>query len=202
MSRSDKDSFGKHQRQPIASDKPVLINTRPGKYLTIHGKGPPEESEFSRKTTILYNMVFAMRDEFEDRKKEFSLGKLETIWSLARESFEYQENLKADWRWQQMIRIPDRVEEMERIQILERQLEKGGSLDLTEVRLETIQEGPCIQMLHKGPYAGYGKTLGKIREFAGSRDLEFHGYCHEIYFSDPRRVDQHRFQMTLRKQVQ
>lgn len=69
---------------------------------------------------------------------------------------------------------------------------------MADVKLETIEEGLCAQMLHVGPYAEESKTIGMMKEFAEEKGLKFHGLHHEIYLSDPRRVPAQRLKTILR----
>ena len=74
--------------------------------------------------------------------------------------------------------------------------ERGGDL-----KLETLKEGRCIQVLHVGPYEREGETVALLAEFASAQGLAFHGRHHEIYLSDPRRVEPERLKTILRHPV-
>ena len=54
------------------------------------------------------------------------------------------------------------------------------------MKLETWTEGPCVQMLHVGPYDREGDTAVVMEAFAKSNGLVRHGLHHDIYISDPR----------------
>ena len=69
---------------------------------------------------------------------------------------------------------------------------------LKDVKLETIREGTCIQMLHSGSYAKEPETIEKMRAAAEEAGYEFHGAHHEIYLSDPRRVAPENLKTILR----
>jgi len=70
-----------------------------------------------------------------------------------------------------------------------------------EVRLETITEGQCVQMLHIGPYERETETIEVMKSFAAGQGFQFHGRHHEIYLSDPRRVPPDRLKTILRLPV-
>ncbi len=72
---------------------------------------------------------------------------------------------------------------------------------MTEVDLETIEEGLCVQMLHVGPYSNEPETVALMQRFAQEEGLSFHGLHHEIYLSDPRRVPEERLRTILRQPV-
>ena len=69
------------------------------------------------------------------------------------------------------------------------------------MRLEKINEGKCVQMLHIGPYATEEATVAQMLDFAAQRGLVIHGLHHEIYLSDPRRVPPERLRTILRHPV-
>jgi len=48
-------------------------------------------------------------------------------------------------------------------------LAKRGKGLAAEVRLEKINEGTCVQMLHVGPYATEEGTIAQMLDFARSR---------------------------------
>ncbi len=58
-----------------------------------------------------------------------------------------------------------------------------------------------MQALHVGPYEREGETIALLNEFASAQGLAFHGRHHEIYLSDPRRVEPERLKTILRHPV-
>jgi hypothetical protein len=58
-----------------------------------------------------------------------------------------------------------------------------------------------VQALHTGPYEEEGKTIAAMRAFAEKEGLHFAGAHHEIYLSDPRRVDPAKLKTILREPV-
>jgi hypothetical protein len=66
------------------------------------------------------------------------------------------------------------------------------------VRLETIREGLCVQMLHVGPYGEEPRTIAAMHFHMIGNGLAFKGPHHEIYLSDPRRIAPERLRTILR----
>ena len=58
-----------------------------------------------------------------------------------------------------------------------------------------------VQMLHVGPYDEEPRTVAQMRAFAEAEGLAFRGRHHEIYLSDPRRVEPERLKTILRMPV-
>jgi hypothetical protein len=79
--------------------------------------------------------------------------------------------------------------------------EKGKGKAVLAAKLERIAEGPCIQMLHVGPYATETATIDQMLAFAKANALRFTGRHHEIYLSDPRRVKPEKLRTILRHPV-
>ncbi len=67
-------------------------------------------------------------------------------------------------------------------------LEKGKPPSVRDVQLETITEGPCVQMLHVGPYEKEPKSIEQMRVFAKKQAMRFHSRHHEIYSGSERGV--------------
>jgi len=64
-----------------------------------------------------------------------------------------------------------------------------------------LRDGPCVQILHIGPYSEEGPTIEKLRQFAAENGYTLTGKHHEIYFSDPRRVKPEKWRTILRLPV-
>jgi len=56
----------------------------------------------------------------------------------------------------------------------------GKGEDVKRVRLESLSEGQCVQMLHVGPYEKECETIAVMKTFAEKKQLEFSGKHHEI----------------------
>ena len=94
--------------------------------------------------------------------------------------------LEGVWRakddWTLMIRTPDFITK-------------------ADVPLIRLDEGRAVQLLHVGPYDKIGESVARMQEFAASEKLRFKGAHHEIYLSDPRRVEPARLRTILRQPV-
>ena len=86
-----------------------------------------------------------------------------------------------------MIRTPPFVEQKELDDAARKLIEKGKAPCADQVKLESVTEGLCVQMLHVGPYEEEGRSIGVMNAFAEQQGLALHGRHHEIYLSDPRR---------------
>jgi len=72
---------------------------------------------------------------------------------------------------------------------------------ISKVRLERLTEGLVAQVTHIGPYAAEGPTIQRLHAFIAERGYQRRGKHHEIYLSDPRRVDPEKTKTILRQPV-
>ena len=79
---------------------------------------------------------------------------------------------------------------------------KAGVLPET-LRLEPLEEGLCLQIMHVGSYDDEGPILTRLHdEIMPARRLTFNGPHHEIYLSDPRRTAAEKLKTILRQPIQ
>jgi len=79
---------------------------------------------------------------------------------------------------------------------------KDASPSLGTVRLETLEEGLCVQTLHLGSFDDEGPTLDDLHHrFIPEHGLAMRGIHHEVYFSDFRRVEPAKRRTILRQPV-
>lgn len=79
--------------------------------------------------------------------------------------------------------------------------EKGKEGDFGAVRLETIEEGPCVQLLHVGPYEEEQRSIEVLRAYMEENCLRPHMWHHDVYLNDPRRVPAERLKTILRQPI-
>ncbi len=73
---------------------------------------------------------------------------------------------------------------------------------LERLRLETLDEGRCLQRLHVGSYDDEGPLLAELHDVeVPARGLSLTGRHHEIYLSDARRVEPAKLHTILRQPV-
>ncbi len=79
---------------------------------------------------------------------------------------------------------------------------KQPSVSLAKVRLETLQEGTCVQTLHVGSYDDEAEVLARMHEqFIPDNNLKMTKKHHEIYLSDFRKVAPNKLRTILRQPV-
>ena len=185
----------------VQPKKPVLVEVERGAYLTIDGKGAPGGDEFVVKVGALYAMAYTVKMTRKfDGRQDYVIGKLEAQW-WSDQGPDLESVNQDQWRWRLMIRTPEFVDPDELEQAATTLLDKGKDPEVAQVKLESLGEGLCVQMLHTGPYDREGETVAQMLEFAAGEGCRPHGRHHEIYLSDPRRVPPERLKTILRLPV-
>jgi hypothetical protein len=177
-------------------------------FLMIDGQGDPNGPAYARALQALYPMAYGVKAMRKRSGADFAVPPLETLWwSVDKSAFVAGD--RGNWLWTAMIRVPDAVTsemvEAARAEVLKKQAKKPGGVDeptLRAVRLERFTEGDCLQTMHVGSYLDEAPVLadlhGRVMPDAG---LTFAGKHHEIYLSDPRRVEAARLRTLLRQPV-
>ena len=197
------DLYKEHKAEYVAAKTPVLVKVAPAKYLSIEGRGSPESDAFQSAVGGLYACAFTikMTRKFAG-KGDYKVCNLEGRWWTDREVRSFADLPPRDqWQWKLLIRVPDFISPADLRAAHASLAEKGKAPSAGAVKLETIREGICVQMLHVGPYGDEPRTMAAMEELIRGEGLEFKGPHHEIYMSDPRRVDPSRLKTILRHPV-
>lgn len=198
------DLYKQHKAEYKAGKKPALIKTAMARYLAIAGQGAPGGPVFQDAVGALYAMAFTIK---MTRKSaglgDYAVCKLEALWSAPDDR---PAQLLCDlppesWCWQLMIRTPDFVAQADLDRAAAALLSKGKPEKVKDVKLETLNEGQCVQMLHVGPYDQVGGTIAIMEKFERENSLACCGKHHDIYLSDPRRVEPDRLKTIVRRPV-
>ncbi len=195
------DLYKRHKTEYAATRKPALVGTKPATYLAIAGQGAPGGERFTASIGALYGVAFTikMTRKFAGRQ-DYAVGKLEGQW-WSEPAQDFAKLPPNQWHWNLLIRTPEFIGEADLSQAVAVLLKRGKGEDVKRVRLESLAEGRCVQMLHVGPYERAGETVAVMKAFVEKPQLRFTGRHHEIYLSDPRRVPPERLKTILRQPV-
>jgi hypothetical protein len=193
------DLYKLHKNEYITPKKPVLLKVEKATYLAINGQGAPGGATFTDKIGALYGAAFTIK---MTRKfaglQDYAVCKLEGQYWCGECGGDFARVPKEEWYWNLLIRTPEFVTKQELQAAIASLLKKGKSPAVREVRLETLSEGQCVQMLHVGPYDREPESIALMKACAEANGLVFHPRHHEIYLSDPRRVAPERLRTILR----
>lgn len=173
-------------------------------YLMIDGHGDPNTSqEFTQAVEALYPLAYKLKFASKnDLEKDYVVGPLEGLWwAEDMESFTAARD-KSQWDWTLMIFTPDWITRTMFEAAREKVKAKNTPKKLSEVRLEMLNEGLCVQTLHIGSYDDEAPVLEKMHhEFIPGNNLKMVKKHHEIYFSDFRKVAPDKLRTILRQPV-
>ncbi|MDI9896423.1 GyrI-like domain-containing protein [Rhodococcus sp. IEGM 1381] len=176
----------------------------PLSYLMIDGHGDPNTApEYADALAALYPVAYALKfASKENLDRDYVVPPLEALWwadDMA--SFTTDRN-KAEWNWTVMIMVPNWIDRAMFEAVVASAGAKGKSEASTSVRLETLDEGLCVQTLHIGSYDDETPVLAELHDrYIPDSGLTMTGRHHEIYLSDPRRVEPAKLRTVLRQPV-
>lgn len=196
------DLYKLHKADYAAPRKPALVDIGAASYLAVGGRGSPAVKAFQEGIGALYGVAYTVKmTRRHSGLQDYAICKLECLWWTDNEGGDFVGVAPERWNWKLLMRVPDFVGAGEIAKAAEALVEKGKAASVREVRLERLNEGRCVQMLHVGPYDREPETIERMRAFARERGLGFHGRHHEIYLSDPRRVAPEKLRTILRMPV-
>ena len=182
-------------------DRFVPIDVPSISYLMADGHGDPNRApEYKRAVESLYATAYTIKFLYKADERDFVVAPLEGLWS-ARDPESFIARRKDEWDWTMMIMMPDYVDEVSFQRARGRAAEKLGSIS-ESLRLETLEEGPCLQALHIGSYDEEGTLLARLHnEIMPAERYDFAGRHHEIYLGDPRKTAPEKLKTLLRQPV-
>lgn len=181
-----------------------VVEVPPMQYLMVDGEGDPNTSqEYVDAVSSLYPVAYKLK--FMSKRelgRDYVVPPLEGLWwAEDMEAFTSQRD-KSQWLWTMMIMVPEWINRGMFEQIVEQLSGAGAPPKLAEIRLESLEEGTCVQTLHVGPYDDEGPALEHMHaEFIPANGFALTGKHHEVYLSDPRRTAQEKLRTILRQPV-
>ncbi|NUU19001.1 hypothetical protein HP550_17260 [Cellulomonas humilata] len=182
-----------------------LVDVPELQYLMIDGHGDPNTApEFAEAVAALYPVAYTLK--FASKRelgRDYVVPPLEGLWRADdMDSFTAARD-KSRWDWTLLLMVPDWIDSARYAAAVEQvRAKKDRPTRLDDVRLETLDEGPCVQTLHVGAFDDEAPVLAQLHhEFMPSQGLRFAGHHHEIYLSDRRRVAPEKMRTILRQPV-
>ncbi len=200
----EKIDFKKQLRElyaPGAKDF-VEVDVPAMRFVKIDGAGDPNEAPAYRSAVewlygISYAMKFAAKAQLA---RDYVVPPLEALWwADDPESFVRRE--KHLWRWTVMIMVPDFISRDRYDAAVRKAAAKSGALP-ESLRFEAYDEGRSLQILHVGSYDDEAPVLARLHDqVMPALGASFNGAHHEIYLSDPRKVQPARLKTILRQPI-
>lgn len=171
-------------------------------YLMLDGTGDPNNSkQFQDAVEALFSLSYTVKFMIKKGEQiDFGVMPLEGLWWTDDMNHFSMEN-KADWKWTLMIMQPEFVTPSV-IKQAKEQLSKKKNLPLLDnIRLETMNEGLCAQILYIGPYNAEPPTIIKLHTEIKDRGYKLHGKHREIYLNDMRRTAPEKLKTIIRQPI-
>ena len=194
------DLYKLHKDEYVAPKKPTLVKTRKAQYLSVDGGGRGGDEGFQEDLAALYAVAYTLKMTSKKEGRDYGVSKLEGLWDAQDAKHDWTQGPPELWNWTLMIRTPDFIGKRALAAGLAT-LEAKGKKPTRTVELRSLSEGKCVQILHVGPYDAEAPTIAKLQEFMAAEGLSPNGLHHEIYLSDPRRVEPERLRTILRHPV-
>ena len=173
-------------------------------YLMIDGHGDPNTApEYAAAIEALYPVAYATKFASKlDLERDYVVPPLEALWwADDMDAFTARRD-KSQWHWTVMNMLPEWITADLVAAAVARVEAKRRPASLDRVRLETLEEGRCVQTLHVGSYDDEAAVLAELHEaFIPDAGLQMTGKHHEIYLSDPRKVEPAKLRTILRQPV-
>lgn len=185
---------------------PQIISIPLFKYITLEGKGDPNQADFAVAMEAIYSMTYTIKMSYKKDNPpvgyyEYKVFPLEGEWDLVDKTKPTTD--KSNFAYKIMIQQPDFVGQSLFDDLIVPLKKKKDNPKLSLLKYEEISDGLCCQMVHLGPYDNEPASFKKMEEFC--RD---HGYVRiskkhkEIYLSDPRKSAPEKLKTILRFQVE
>lgn len=194
--KSLKPLFNPPSKEFVIVDVPDML------FVKVDGQGDPNTSPTYRSAvewlySVSYAMKFAAKATLE---RDYVVPPLEGLW-WADDPKSFAARKKDQWSWTMMIMAPDFLTaEMFDAAVVKTKKKFGASPQ--SLRFEQYAEGKSLQILHVGSYDDEAPVLARLHnEEFPERGITFNGPHHEIYLSDPRRVEPSKLKTILRQPV-
>lgn len=180
-----------------------IVEVPPLSYFMIDGHGDPNTaSSYAEAVEALYaasyTLKFACKTELG---RDYVVPPLEGLW-WAEDMNTFITREKNAWFWTMMIMVPDFVSAQSARDAIEATQRKKARPALSNLRVERLEEGLAVQIMHVGAYDDEGPLLKRLHEdFLPANGLVETGHHHEIYIGDPRKTAPERLKTVLRQPV-
>ena len=195
----------------IPKSKPSIVSIPKMNYIAVRGKGNPndENSEYKESIGLLYAIAFTIKMSYKGTHKidgyfSYVVPPLEGFWWQEgnKEGIDYKS--KDKFNFISVIRLPDFVTKNDFDWAIEEATNKKHQ-DFSKVEFLTYDEGLCVQCMHIGSYDDEPETVKLMHEYMEESgyelDISDERRHHEIYLSDPRRVDASKLKTVVRHPI-
>ena len=195
----------------LPKNKPSIVDIPKMNYIAVRGRGNPndENSEYKESIGLLYAIAFTIKMSYKGSYKidgyfEYVVPPLEGFWWQDGNYVGIDYKSKDKFNFISLIRLPDFVTEKDFDWAVEEATKKKKQ-DFSKVEFLAFEEGTCVQCMHVGSYDDEPKTIEAMNVYMAENgyelDITDKRHHHEIYLSDPRRVDASKLRTVIRHPI-
>ena len=190
--------------------KPEIVNVPKANYIAVRGKGNPNEEDgtYQKAVGILYAVAYTLKMSYKTDYKidgffEYVVPPLEGFWwQDGIDGVDYSD--KSSFNWISVIRLPDFITQ-ENFNWAVETASKKKKIDCSSAEFLTINEGLCIQIMHIGSYDDEPASVKLMDDYLNengyANDMNQSRLHHEIYLSDPRKIEPEKWKTVIRHPI-
>ncbi len=194
-----------HDAYQARSGEFRVIDVPAMQYLMVDGHGDPNTSkDYADALAALYPVAYRLKFASKrDLERDYVVPPLEALWWAAEMAAFTSARDKSQWYWTAMIMTPNWITAELFADTVTAVAAKDRPASLGNVRLESLEEGRCVQTLHMGPYDDEADVLAAMHDHViPEAGLRMTGKHHEVYLNDARRVVPAKLRTILRQPVE
>ena len=192
-----------YKKQYDASTKRIdVVDVPEFNFVMIDGIGNPNVEEFKLKSDALHILSKAIKDYFkQEMDLLYLISPLEGLWDTYDNS-QFDVTRKKMIKFTLMIAQPKILDEKTFEMIKEYVAAKRDNPYIVDAYLKKMEEGRCVQMMHKGAYNTEIDTTKQIMEYITVQGMKLIGLHHEIYLNDPEKVATEKLKTSVRYAIE
>lgn len=192
-----------YKKQYDASTKRIdVVDVPEFNFVMIDGIGNPNVEEFKLKSDALHILSKAIKDYFkQEMNLLYLISPLEGLWDTYDNS-QFDVTRKKMIKFTLMIAQPKILDEKTFEMIKEYVAAKRDNPYIVDAYLKKMEEGRCVQMMHKGAYNTEIDTTKQIMEYITVQGMKLIGLHHEIYLNDPEKVATEKLKTIVRYAIE
>ena len=189
---------------------PEIITVPKANYIAVRGNGNPNEEGGAYKQAIgirvagAYTIKMRYKSDYKmEGFYEYVVPPLEGLWwQEDADTVNYGD--KDSFQWISLIRLPEFVTEKDFAWAVRTASEKK-KMDCSLTEFLTLDEGECVQILHKGPFDTEPVSVAAMNEYLKQtgyvEDISDARRHHEIYLTDARKTAPEKWKTVIRHPV-
>lgn len=194
----------------LPKHKPEIVTVPKANFIAVRGKGDPNEEggAYQQAIGILYAVAYTLKMSYKTNHRiegfyDYAVPPLEGFWwQEGMDGVNYSD--KSAFCWISVIRLPDFITKKDFGWAVDTATKKK-KVDCSKAEFLTIEEGLCVQIMHKGAFDDEPNTVAVMDRFIADNgyendftDTRLH---HEIYLSDARKVAPPKWRTVIRHPI-